>query len=160
YLDSARNVAEQSEQLFTNAFNGMEGALTGFVMNGKSGFRDFAESVIADLLRIQLRAAVLQIFGSALGANANLSSAIAGVGNAGSMTVTQPAMTADTGIMRVPRDNQPMVLHKDEAVLPRHMNPWAGGRSPFGGVIQFGPTYISGGGLSVAQIDELIKQRN
>lgn len=68
YLDSARNVAEQGEQLFTNAFQGMENALTGFVTSGKSGFKDFAESVIADLLRIQLRAAVLRIFGSALGA--------------------------------------------------------------------------------------------
>lgn len=164
YLDSARNVAEQSERLFTNAFQGMEDALVDFAVTGKSSFKDFAQSIIADLLRIQLRAAVLRIFGSIAGSGV---SAFGGTGaGMGGFDPTAPhagngpAMFADTGIMRVPRDNQPTVLHKDEAVLPRHMNPWAGGRSPFGGGIQFGPTYISGGGLSVAQIDELIKQRN
>lgn len=158
YLDRSRNVAEQSAELFTNAFQGMEDALLDFVVNGKSNFKDFAESVLSDLLRIQLRAAVLQLFGGILGSGVNLNTAIAGTSNAGSLTVTQPAMTADTGIMRVPRDNQPFLLHKDEAVLPRSMNPWAGGRSPFGSGVTFNQTVNAGPGTDAAQMHAIAQQ--
>jgi len=36
----------------------MENAITDFVMTGKSSFRDFANSVIADLIRIAVRASI------------------------------------------------------------------------------------------------------
>jgi hypothetical protein len=42
-----------------NVFLGMEDSITRFAMTGKLRFRDFANSVIADLMRIAVRAAVI-----------------------------------------------------------------------------------------------------
>lgn len=58
YQDYAANVADQTGRLFGNAFQGMEDALVNFATTGKASFGDFAKSVIADLARIQARAAV------------------------------------------------------------------------------------------------------
>jgi lambda family phage tail tape measure protein len=55
YLDSARNVAEQSEQAFSRAFQGLEDALVQFVTTGKADFKSLANSIIADIIRIQIR---------------------------------------------------------------------------------------------------------
>src|SRR5258708_9621390 len=58
YIEHATNAAEQSKMLFTNAFKGMEDALVSFAMTGKLDFRSFADSVVADLVRIQVRQAL------------------------------------------------------------------------------------------------------
>jgi len=42
------------------AFNAMTDALVNFVMTGKNNFRDFANSVIADIMRIAVRQAIVQ----------------------------------------------------------------------------------------------------
>ncbi|MDU4943820.1 MAG: phage tail tape measure protein [Mixta calida] len=68
YQDSAANVSAMSQQLFTDAFGGMEDALVNFVVTGKASFKDFATSVISDLARIAARQALVglgsSIFGS------------------------------------------------------------------------------------------------
>jgi hypothetical protein len=43
-----------------NAFRSMEEAIVNFVMTGKNSFRDFANSVIADLMRIAVHRAIIQ----------------------------------------------------------------------------------------------------
>jgi phage-related minor tail protein len=43
-----------------SAFQGMENAITDFVMTGKAKFTDFANSVIRDLMRIAVRALIVQ----------------------------------------------------------------------------------------------------
>ncbi len=55
YLDTARNTAKQTEDLFTKAFTGIEDAITNFVMTGKLSFSDLAKSIIADLTRIWVK---------------------------------------------------------------------------------------------------------
>lgn len=55
YVDQATNVAQQTADAFTNAFKGMEDALVNFVMTGKLDFKSLANSIIADLVRIQAR---------------------------------------------------------------------------------------------------------
>ncbi|MCI3945552.1 phage tail tape measure protein [Pseudomonas syringae] len=57
YLEQSRDVAGQTKQLFTNAFSGMEDAVVNFVKTGKLSFKDFANGVIEDLIRIQVRQA-------------------------------------------------------------------------------------------------------
>lgn len=68
YVDQASNVAQQTADAFTNAFKGMEDALVNFAMTGKLDFKNLANSIIADLLRIQIRAQMSGLFGNLLGA--------------------------------------------------------------------------------------------
>lgn len=58
YRDRSLNVADATEQAFGRAFASMEDDLVNFAMTGKANFSDFAKSVIADLMRIQIRAAM------------------------------------------------------------------------------------------------------
>lgn len=62
YLDSARDVAGQTERLWSGVFSGMEDGIVRFATTGKFSFGDFARSVVADLLRIQIRAQLSGIF--------------------------------------------------------------------------------------------------
>lgn len=68
YSSQAANVAQQTKSLFDNAFKGAEDALVNFAMTGKLSFKDFANSIIADLVRIAAKQAVLQIAGAIAGA--------------------------------------------------------------------------------------------
>lgn len=61
YQDSAANVSQMSQQLFSNAFSGMEDSLVSFVVNGKASFKDFANSVLSDIARILARQALVGI---------------------------------------------------------------------------------------------------
>lgn len=65
YLDSAADVAGQTEDLFTNAFNNLEDGIVQFIKTGKASFKDFADSIIEDLIRIQVRQAAAGFLGSA-----------------------------------------------------------------------------------------------
>lgn len=60
YLDTVTNAAAQSERLFTNAFKGMEDALVSFVQTGKLDFKSLANSIIADLIRIQIQNSIMK----------------------------------------------------------------------------------------------------
>lgn len=67
YVDESANVAKQVEGVFSRAFNSMEDALTQFVMTGKLDFKSLADSIIADLVRIQIRTLLTQVFSGVLG---------------------------------------------------------------------------------------------
>ena len=60
YIDTISNAAAQSERLFTNAFKGMEDALVSFVQTGKLDFKSLANSIIADLIRIQIQNSIMK----------------------------------------------------------------------------------------------------
>ncbi len=67
YMDSASDVAGQTRDLFSNAFGNMEDAVVNFVKTGKLSFKDFADQVVADLIRIQVRQAAAGFLGTTLG---------------------------------------------------------------------------------------------
>lgn len=67
YADESSNVFAQTESAVTNAFKGMEDALVQFAMTGKLDFKSLANSIISDLIRIQLRASMMQMFSGLLG---------------------------------------------------------------------------------------------
>ena len=60
YIDTVTNAATQSERLFTNAFKGMEDGLVSFVQTGKLDFKSLANSIIADLIRIQIQNSIMK----------------------------------------------------------------------------------------------------
>ncbi|MEN7529342.1 phage tail tape measure protein [Cupriavidus sp. DL-D2] len=62
YAESSRNVMAQTSAAGTNAFKRLEDGAVSFATTGKFNFSDFAQSVIADLIRIQTRAALSGIF--------------------------------------------------------------------------------------------------
>lgn len=76
YLEQAQNVAGQTRSLFTNAFSSMEDGVVQFVKTGKLSFKDFADGVIEDLIRIQVRQAAAGFLGSAFGFLSGGSSAL------------------------------------------------------------------------------------
>lgn len=66
-LNEAEDMASQTERLVKNAFKGMEDALVEFVTTGKLDFKSLADSIIADLVRIQIRQSITQPLANALG---------------------------------------------------------------------------------------------
>ncbi|WP_039012513.1 phage tail tape measure protein [Pseudomonas brassicacearum] len=71
YLESARNVAGQTRDLFTNAFSSMEDAVANFAITGKFSFSDFTKSVLADMARMATRAAASSALSSLFGIGAS-----------------------------------------------------------------------------------------
>lgn len=67
YRDESANAFKQTEQLATRAFGGMEDALVSFVTTGKGDFKSLANSIIADFVRIQVRAAMSGVMGGGAG---------------------------------------------------------------------------------------------
>ncbi|USU01770.1 phage tail tape measure protein [Pseudomonas siliginis] len=71
YLESARNIAGQTRDLFSNAFSSMEDAVVNFAMTGKLSFADFTKSILADMARIATRQASSALLSSLVGAGAS-----------------------------------------------------------------------------------------
>jgi lambda family phage tail tape measure protein len=61
YLDNATNAATQAQAMFQSATNGMNRAIDNFVDNGKFSFSDLTNSIIKDIIKIQLRASVANL---------------------------------------------------------------------------------------------------
>ncbi|MDV9031378.1 phage tail tape measure protein [Pseudomonas sp. RAC1] len=68
YAEQAADVASQTRNLFSSAFGNMEDAVVNFVKTGKLSFKDFADQVVADLIRIQVRQAAAGFLNMAIGA--------------------------------------------------------------------------------------------
>ncbi|OVE49459.1 phage tail tape measure protein [Chromobacterium violaceum] len=58
YADNAIRIGDEVGSAFSRAMGGMEDALTRFVTTGKLSFRDLANSIIEDMVRIQIRQSV------------------------------------------------------------------------------------------------------
>lgn len=60
YAEEAGNAAASASKLFTKAFQGMEDALVNFVKTGKLDFRSLADSIVADITRMQIQASITE----------------------------------------------------------------------------------------------------
>lgn len=97
YAESAANVAQQAQGVFSGAFRGMEDALTRFVTTGKASFKDLATSILADLARIAARQAIVGAIGSIVGSLAGGITAGAGATSGGTMTGNVDGMSGAWG---------------------------------------------------------------
>jgi lambda family phage tail tape measure protein len=87
YVDEARDISNQTYDLFSNAFHGMEDSLVDFVTSGKLSFKELADSIIADIARILIRTKIVTpalnaLFGGA-GAGGGAASLLSGGGSSG-----------------------------------------------------------------------------
>jgi lambda family phage tail tape measure protein len=67
YITNASNIAAQTNDLFTNAFQGMEDALVKFVTTGKLDFKSLANSILVDITRIIIKQTIMNALMSAFG---------------------------------------------------------------------------------------------
>ena len=66
YAEDAENYAKVGRDMFSAVTGAMSSAINQFVENGKFSFKDFASSVIKDLIRIQLQAQATALFNAGL----------------------------------------------------------------------------------------------
>ncbi len=59
YAESAENNSEYAASLFQTATRGMEDAIVNFAQTGKLSFRDMANAIIADIIRMQVRRSIV-----------------------------------------------------------------------------------------------------
>lgn len=67
YVEESQNYAKLGEQAFSSVVSNMDTALSKFVETGKFNFKSLAQSIIQDLIRIQLRMQMMQLFGMGKG---------------------------------------------------------------------------------------------
>lgn len=67
FLAQGGNVAGMTENVFTNAFNGMADSIANFSVTGKGRFRSLTVSILADLAKMEARIAASKLLGSVLG---------------------------------------------------------------------------------------------
>lgn len=143
YATSGRNVAEQTANAFTRAFSGMEDALVNFTMTGKADFKSMAESIIADLIRIQIRAAMVQAIGGGDGSGGWLGTLInAGMAwFTGGSTATASGGNAGQGIQIRERsakgnvyDSPSLSMYRNQVLASPTLFAFARGGVPGGNV--------------------------
>jgi len=71
YLEASRNASTAGAAAFASVVSNMNSALDKFVDSGKISFGDLAQSIIKDLIKIQLKAAASQLFSAAFGGISN-----------------------------------------------------------------------------------------
>lgn len=100
YLDSAKDVAGQTYDLFNNALKGTEDALVEFVRTGKLSFSDLADSIISDLIRIQVRQTLAYAVGGTDGSGGlvGLLGGLGGLFGGASTTTASTTSAASAGL--------------------------------------------------------------
>lgn len=131
FKKDASDAAKTGEQVFNSLTSNMEGAIEKLLTTGKLNFKDFARSIIADMIKIIAKQMVLRALGFVFG---GVSGGAAGGIPAGMSPETLALAGLATGTNYVPSDNFPAVLHKGEAVVPAKYNPAAGGTAPGSGL--------------------------
>ncbi|OOH86254.1 phage tail tape measure protein [Comamonas kerstersii] len=93
YMASTRNVAQSTANLFSTAFKGMEDSLVSFVTTGKGNFKSLANTIVSELIRIQMQEMLTKsiggsggLLGSVVGAVAGLFGGAAGTASSSSST--------------------------------------------------------------------------
>lgn len=133
FADDATNAANAARQIFGTMTRGIEDAIVGLVTKGKFNFRDLANSIISDLIRIQVRKALVGAFnmggGGGGGGGDFLSTAISwgskllGFANGGSPPVGRASIVGENGPeLFVPRQPGTVVPNSQMGMQPSVVN--------------------------------------
>lgn len=123
YAEDAGNSATTATDMFSSFTSNMDAAISNFVETGKFSFSDFANSVIKDLIRIELQtqasralSAIIGAIGSAVSGYFSAPTQVVG-GSAGTMTIGENAF-ADGGYTGMGGKYEPAgVVHRGEYVI-------------------------------------------
>jgi lambda family phage tail tape measure protein len=99
YAEDANNASKQAQGYFSTFSKGFEDAIVNFVKTGKLSFKDLANSIIADFVRIQAKQLALGLFGgggtgSGIG---NFFSMLSGRASGGPVAANTPYMVGENG---------------------------------------------------------------
>lgn len=97
YVEDATNSAENIKHVLQDAFSGAEDALVEFVKTGKLNFRDLANSILEDILRIQLRQSLASVTDSISGGLGNILGSVLGGATSGGSSFNSAPFTALSG---------------------------------------------------------------
>jgi len=112
FAEDAYNYGKLGEDMFKSFTDNMTSAIDKFVETGKFSFKDFAQSVIQDLIKIQLKAQATQIFSSSGGGLGGIFKGLFGGGGSpdvssmagyslfadgGHISANQPAIVGENG---------------------------------------------------------------
>ncbi|NBW79798.1 MAG: hypothetical protein EBR27_12425, partial [Betaproteobacteria bacterium] len=129
FIEDAQSMGKQIESITTRAFNGMTDALAQFVMTGKLDFKSLADSIISDLIRIQIQRIITLPLASAV--SGLFASPATAAPTSGSVSVahTGGVIGADALVQReLPRyhsggiagvNEVPAILRRGEGVFTR-----------------------------------------
>ncbi len=129
FIEDAQSMGKQIESITTRAFNGMTDALAQFVMTGKLDFKSLADSIISDLIRIQIQRIITLPLASAV--SGLFASPATAAPTSGSVSVahTGGVIGADALVQReLPRyhsggiagvNEVPAILQRGEGVFTR-----------------------------------------
>lgn len=156
YIDGITNAAEQSRNLIGRAFKSMEDALVNFVKTGKLDFKSLADSIISDLIRIQIQQSIMKPLAEAAGSSGGLLGGLGdlfGFGGGGGMNNMGSSDLGFLGSFAVGTDYVPKdgyaKIHRGEAIIPAAQNMRGESGSP-------GPTFnVDMRGASVEAVQRL-----
>jgi lambda family phage tail tape measure protein len=126
FAENAYNYATMAEEVFTTLTGNMTEAINTFVDTGKFSFSDFAQSVIKDLIKIQLRMQMMQLFSMAIGGIGGMMGGggpqpLGNMGGAGfSARASGGSVTQDTPYMVGERGAELFVPQRSGTIIPNH----------------------------------------
>ncbi|MBB4126217.1 lambda family phage tail tape measure protein [Xanthomonas translucens] len=121
YASQAANAADLTNTLFSNALTGLEDVFVNFAKTGKLSFSDLANSILADLARIEAKKLITGLLGGVTGGGGTTGS-IVDLLSGGFMDFDEGGYTGHGGV------KQPAgVVHKGEVVWSQRDVARAGG---------------------------------
>ncbi len=100
YAEDAENYATMAKDMFGVLTSAMSTAIDNFVENGKFSFKDFAGSIIKDLIKIELKMQAMQLF--RMGVGAIMGAFSGGIG--GATTIGSGSLAGGAGGLSFPID--------------------------------------------------------
>jgi len=99
YIDDATNAAKIASNAFTSITNNMNSAIDNFVKTGKLNFKDFAKSVIQDLIAIELKSQATKIFSAGSSMLGNFLGSLFGgaFAEGGNPPINKPSLVGEKG---------------------------------------------------------------